>query len=74
MKEAPCKGCKERFTACSDRCPIDLRGAMATRPGLPTTTSRKPRNGRCEFKKTMMLTGTKETVSQARNGGANEDF
>lgn len=23
---APCKGCTERFTACSDRCPKDERG------------------------------------------------
>lgn len=23
---APCKDCGERFTACSDRCPKDLRG------------------------------------------------
>ena len=22
----PCKGCKERFLACHDRCPIDARG------------------------------------------------
>ena len=25
-KDAPCKGCTERFTACSDRCPKDARG------------------------------------------------
>lgn len=24
---APCDGCTERFTACSDRCPKDERGA-----------------------------------------------
>jgi hypothetical protein len=23
---SPCKGCPERFTACSDRCPKDERG------------------------------------------------
>ena len=23
---SPCKGCPERFTACSDRCPKDARG------------------------------------------------
>jgi len=23
---SPCKGCAERFTACSDRCPKDSRG------------------------------------------------
>ena len=23
---SPCKGCTERFTACSDRCPKDARG------------------------------------------------
>lgn len=23
---SPCKGCGERFTACGDRCPKDLRG------------------------------------------------
>lgn len=23
---SPCTGCKERFTACWDRCPIDARG------------------------------------------------
>ena len=23
---SPCKGCTERFTACSDRCPKDERG------------------------------------------------
>lgn len=23
---APCKGCTERFTACSDHCPKDARG------------------------------------------------
>jgi Fe-S-cluster-containing dehydrogenase component len=23
---APCMGCTERFTACSDRCPKDARG------------------------------------------------
>lgn len=23
---SPCKGCAERFTACSDRCPKDARG------------------------------------------------
>jgi hypothetical protein len=23
---SPCKGCAERFTACSDRCPKDERG------------------------------------------------
>ena len=23
---SPCKGCDERFTACSDRCPKDERG------------------------------------------------
>ena len=23
---SPCKGCTERFTACHDRCPKDLRG------------------------------------------------
>lgn len=23
---APCKGCTERFLACSDRCPKDVRG------------------------------------------------
>lgn len=25
-KVGPCKGCTERFTACSDRCPKDARG------------------------------------------------
>lgn len=25
-KPCPCKDCPERFTACSDRCPKDLRG------------------------------------------------
>lgn len=25
-KSAPCKGCTERFTACSDKCPKDARG------------------------------------------------
>ena len=25
-KVSPCKGCTERFTACSDRCPKDARG------------------------------------------------
>lgn len=24
--ESPCKGCTERFTACSDHCPKDERG------------------------------------------------
>lgn len=24
--DSPCKGCTERFTACADRCPKDLRG------------------------------------------------
>jgi hypothetical protein len=23
---SPCKGCEDRFTACSDRCPKDRRG------------------------------------------------
>lgn len=26
IKSAPCKGCTERFAACSDRCPKDARG------------------------------------------------
>lgn len=26
MKDSPCNGCTERFTACSDRCPKDKRG------------------------------------------------
>lgn len=26
MNISPCKGCPERFYACSDRCPIDARG------------------------------------------------
>ena len=26
MKDSPCNGCTERFTACSDRCPKDERG------------------------------------------------
>ena len=26
MKDSPCKDCQERFTACSDKCPKDLRG------------------------------------------------
>ena len=26
MKDSPCKGCTERFTACSDHCPKDERG------------------------------------------------
>lgn len=34
MKEVPCKGCKERFTACSDRCPIDLRGGYGHKAWL----------------------------------------
>lgn len=34
MKEAPCKGCKERFTACSDKCPIDLRGGYGHKAWL----------------------------------------
>ena len=25
-KNCPCKDCPERFIACSDKCPIDLRG------------------------------------------------
>lgn len=25
-ENAPCKGCAERFTACSDHCPLDARG------------------------------------------------
>jgi hypothetical protein len=25
-EDSPCKGCTERFTACSDRCPKDARG------------------------------------------------
>ena len=25
-EKSPCTGCTERFTACSDRCPIDERG------------------------------------------------
>ena len=25
-RECPCKDCPERFTACSDKCPKDLRG------------------------------------------------
>ena len=25
-EESPCLNCQERFTACSDRCPKDLRG------------------------------------------------
>lgn len=25
-EEAPCKGCPERFPACSDHCPKDARG------------------------------------------------
>ena len=24
--DSPCKGCTERFIACSDKCPKDLRG------------------------------------------------
>ena len=24
--DSPCKGCTERFIACADRCPKDLRG------------------------------------------------
>lgn len=26
MKDCPCKGCAERFLACSDKCPKDARG------------------------------------------------
>lgn len=26
IETSPCKGCTERFTACSDRCPKDARG------------------------------------------------
>lgn len=26
IEPCPCNGCAERFTACSDRCPKDLRG------------------------------------------------
>lgn len=26
MRPSPCKDCPERFTACSDHCPIDARG------------------------------------------------
>lgn len=26
MKDSPCNGCTERFTACSDKCPKDKRG------------------------------------------------
>lgn len=26
MKKSPCKNCPERFIACCDRCPKDLRG------------------------------------------------
>ena len=26
FKKSPCKGCPERFTACSDKCPLDARG------------------------------------------------
>lgn len=25
-KDAPCRDCQERFTACSDKCPKDARG------------------------------------------------
>lgn len=25
-KSSPCKGCEERFLACSDKCPKDARG------------------------------------------------
>ena len=26
LRNSPCNGCTERFTACSDRCPKDARG------------------------------------------------
>lgn len=34
MKGSPCKDCPERFRACSDRCPIDLRGGYGYKAWL----------------------------------------
>ena len=37
MKETPCKGCTERFTACWGKCPKDKRGEYGYEAWLADT-------------------------------------
>ena len=37
----PCKGCTERFTACSDRCPKDKRGEYGYKAWLSDVHKQK---------------------------------
>ena len=40
-KGAPCKDCPERFTACSDKCPKDLRGEYGYKAWLAAVHKRQ---------------------------------
>jgi hypothetical protein len=43
MKSSPCKDCPERFIACSDKCPKDLRGEVGYKTWLAEVHAEKAR-------------------------------
>lgn len=46
-KDSPCNGCTERFIACSDKCPKDLRGEYGYKAWLADI--RKVKAARMEY-------------------------